>query len=146
MNTTHFDPTSISSVEDIFGARVAARLSAAANDLPHDVSERLRAARVRAVAKRRALALQPATNTVMVNSPSGTLASQGDHLSGWAWLAALLPLLALVAGLMGINVLLDELRINELAEIDAALLTDDLPPAAYADAGFAQFVKLGALQ
>ena len=27
------------------------------------------------------------------------------------------------------------------AEVDAALLTDDLPPAAYADPGFAQYLK-----
>ena len=33
-------------------------------------------------------------------------------------------------------------RANELAaEVDAALLTDDLPPAAYTDPGFAQFLK-----
>ena len=28
-----------------------------------------------------------------------------------------------------------------MAEVDAALLTDDLPPAAYADPGFVQFLK-----
>jgi hypothetical protein len=27
--------------------------------------------------------------------------------------------------------------------VDAALLTDDLPPSAYADPGFAQFLKSG---
>jgi len=32
-------------------------------------------------------------------------------------------------------------RANEVAEVDAALLADDLPPAAYADAGFVQFLK-----
>ena len=30
---------------------------------------------------------------------------------------------------------------HELAEVDAALLTDALPPAAYADPGFLQFLK-----
>jgi hypothetical protein len=32
-------------------------------------------------------------------------------------------------------------RANELAEVDSALLIDDLPPAAYADPGFLQFLK-----
>jgi len=30
---------------------------------------------------------------------------------------------------------------TELTEIDTALLTDDLPPSAYADPGFTQFIK-----
>ena len=32
-------------------------------------------------------------------------------------------------------------EISTAAEIDAALLTDDLPPTAYSDAGFAEFLK-----
>lgn len=141
MNTIHIDPTA--SAQDDFGARVAARLSDAVNDLPRDVAERLRAARVRAVASRRAIALQPVTSTVILNGPSATLSVHGDHLSGWGRVAAFLPLLALVAGLIAISAVQDDLRASELAEIDVALLTDDLPPAAYADAGFAQFIKLG---
>jgi hypothetical protein len=31
--------------------------------------------------------------------------------------------------------------ILEVAEVDAALLADDLPPAAYSDPGFVQFLK-----
>ena len=30
---------------------------------------------------------------------------------------------------------------SEIAEVDAALLTGDLPPSAYADPGFVQFLK-----
>ena len=52
-----------------------------------------------------------------------------------------MPLVALVAGLMAISVIQDERRTDELAEVDSALLTDDLPPAAYTDPGFAQFLK-----
>ena len=32
---------------------------------------------------------------------------------------------------------------DEVAEVDAAILTDDLPPSAYTDPGFAQFLKSG---
>ena len=41
-----------------------------------------------------------------------------------------------------INTVLDEYRANEVAEVDAALLTDDLPPQAYTDPGFLHFLKL----
>jgi hypothetical protein len=33
-------------------------------------------------------------------------------------------------------------RARELAEIDVAILVDDLPPDAYADPGFSQFLKV----
>jgi hypothetical protein len=55
-------------------------------------------------------------------------------------------LLALVLGLIAINTIQNDDNANELAEIDAALLTDDLPPAAYTDPGFAQFLKMNSGQ
>ena len=54
------------------------------------------------------------------------------------------PLLALVVGLVVINMAQDERAANDVAEVDAALLTDDLPPAAYSDPGFVQFLKTSA--
>lgn len=127
--------------QDLFGAQIAARLSQANSDLPYGVAERLRAARVRAVARRKTLRVQPLAQVALAHAQ--TLPSQGERLSGWSRLAALLPLLALVAGLIGISTIQDELRAYELAEIDVALLTDDLPPSAYTDPGFAQFIKTG---
>jgi hypothetical protein len=53
----------------------------------------------------------------------------------------LLPLVALLAGLLGIGILQEDQRAQELAEVDTAILTDELPPSAYTDAGFAQFLK-----
>jgi hypothetical protein len=35
----------------------------------------------------------------------------------------------------------DDFLAQDLAEIDSAILADDLPPAAYTDPGFAQFLK-----
>ena len=46
-----------------------------------------------------------------------------------------------VAGLMFINAEQNDDRARELAEVDVALLTDELPPAAFADPGFLQFLK-----
>ena len=54
-----------------------------------------------------------------------------------------LPVLALVIGLGAIQWIQQDNRTNELAAIDSALLTDELPPDAYADAGFVKFLKQG---
>jgi hypothetical protein len=47
----------------------------------------------------------------------------------------------LAAGLILIHTVQNDWRATEVAEVDAALLTDDLPPSAYADPGFVQFLK-----
>ena len=55
----------------------------------------------------------------------------------WALRAAVAaPLLALVVGLVGVYQYEREQRIAELAELDAAVLSDDLPLTAYIDHGF----------
>jgi hypothetical protein len=140
MSTIH--ATQSEQLQDRFGRRVAARLSAGTAELSHDVTERLRAARVQAVARRKPMGLRTAA---AVNHAGGAASlAFGDEGQGlWNRIASVLPLVALVAGLFVIQVAQDERRAHEVAEVDAALLTDDLPPAAYADPGFIQFLKAG---
>jgi hypothetical protein len=65
-----------------------------------------------------------------------------DERMGWLGrLSSGLALLVLVVGILGISEAQNELRARELAEVDLALLTDDLPPAAFADPGFLQFLQ-----
>jgi hypothetical protein len=52
-----------------------------------------------------------------------------------------LPLAVLVYGLVAIERAHDRAQIAAAAEVDAALLSDDLPPAAYTDPGFAEYLK-----
>ena len=125
--------------QDRFGLQVAARLSDAADELPYDISERLRAARTRALSQRRSAA--QTASSVTRSGAAATLTFGTEHLNWWDRVAAAAPLLALVLGLVAINVIQNDKRASEIAEIDAALLTDDLPPAAYADPGFTQFLK-----
>ena len=131
--------------QDRFGLRIAARLSDAADDLPYDISERLRAARAQALGKRKVSITRTATS-VAVSGGAATLTFGNEYLSWWDRVVAALPLLALVLGLIAINIIQNDNRTTELAEIDAALLTDDLPPTAYTDPGFAQFLKLNSGQ
>ena len=129
--------------QDEFGLRIAARLNSASLDLPHDISERLRAARTRAVAARLKPQTRLQTSPAVIQQNGAALLNFGgdEGLNIWSRLASFLPLIALVAGLALIQNIMDDDRANELAEIDSALLVDDLPPAAYADPGFLQFLK-----
>jgi hypothetical protein len=135
--------THTANTQDEFGLRIAARLNSASLDLPHDISERLRAARTRAVAARLKTQTHVQTSTGVIQQNGAALLNFGgdEGLNIWSRLASLLPLIALVAGLALIQNIMDDDRANELAEIDSALLVDDLPPAAYADPGFLQFLK-----
>ncbi|RZL95011.1 MAG: DUF3619 family protein [Variovorax sp.] len=123
-------------LEEQFARRITARLSAGNAELPHDIGERLRVARQQAVARRK---LAPARAAAPVVLSGGSSAVLGG--GWWTRVGAVVPLVALVVGLVAISVLQEENRANDLAEVDTALLTDDLPPAAFTDPGFAQFLK-----
>lgn len=128
-------------LQDRYGLRLAARLNLGVAQLPYDVSERLRASREQALALRKRTQLAPSGTPTLLGDGTLALDPGGEGLGWMTRLASLLPLLALVVGLVAIKSGLDDLRADELAAVDAALLTDDLPPAAYADTGFLQFLK-----
>ena len=128
--------------QDSFGRLVAARLAEGTSELAYPVSERLRAARMQAVARRKGVKLQTAA-TVSMQGGAAALTFGDEGQSFWNRIASVLPLIALACGLVLIHTIENDRRASELAEVDAALLTDDLPPAAYADPGFIQFLKAG---
>lgn len=128
-------------LQDRFGLKTASYLSAGAADLPYNISERLRAARVQAISKRKIAKVE--TSASVVNSGGSAALTWGsdDGLSWWARIGSVAPLIALVVGLLAINSIQNDKRAQEVAEVDVALLTDELPPAAFADPGFVQFLK-----
>ena len=126
---------------DILGKRVAYRLTESAASLPHDVLERLKTARVNALQMRKVANCKTANVVTLLGH--GNILQLGSHSNDlWGRLASLIPLLALVIGLMAISTLQDDYFMQELADVDAELLTDDLPPSAYTDPGFTQFLHL----
>lgn len=132
-------------LESRVGLRLASLLDEAASQPEHAVAERLRFAREQALARARArrAEVKPASAAAVVGSSSsgaGILAAPGHWLGR---MAAWLPLLALVAGLVAIDELSTRAEIEAAAEVDTALLGDDLPPAAYTDPGFVEFLKSG---
>jgi hypothetical protein len=61
--------------EDHFGQKIASHLSTAASELPHDISERLRAARVQALAQRKIAKTRPASTA----APAGDTTAQAGE-------------------------------------------------------------------
>ena len=128
-------------LQDRFALKAASYLSTGTSDLPYDISERLRAARVQAMSKRKISPAQSAGSVVNVGGSAALTRGSNDGFSWWSRIGSVIPLVALVVGLFTINSVQSDNRAQEVAEVDAALLIDELPPAAFADPGFVQFLK-----
>jgi hypothetical protein len=142
MTTRHTDFTHAGETERIearLGSLMAAALHERAATMPHDVAERLRAARERALAQgRRARAMAATPTAVLAGSRTVAL---GAPSPWWRRLAGVLPLVLLVGGLLLIRQWQMQEQAWAVAEVDALLLSDDVPPAAYADPGFVEFLR-----
>ena len=123
-----------------FALRVASSLSERCEEINPDISERLRFARERALT-RAATARSSEINSPVGVSRSGGLLLGRTGAGWWLKLGSLVPVVALVVGLVQIQRWQDFAQISVAAEVDAALLADNLPPVAYGDAGFAEFLK-----
>lgn len=138
---THTTPTDRDL--DRLGRHLSAQLSLATPSLPHDISERLRIARQLALAQRKPILQVSLASQRQVQANGSLAASPDEGLNRWSILGSALPLLALVVGLLTIQWIQQDHFTADLAAIDSALLTDELPPDAYTDAGFVQFLKQG---
>jgi hypothetical protein len=120
------------------GARLDGR-SGGARDAA--IAERLRAARERALA-RQPLPQRAAAAGWARSAAGGTAGLLGGFggLGGFS-LRVLLPTVLLVAGLVSIYSWQQEQRAADVEELDAQLLTDDLPLDAYLDRGFETWLK-----
>ena len=129
-------------VETRLAARLAGGLTARLDSLPHDVSERLRFGREQALARAREARLAtPGGVTVIGGGSRGGAAVLAGFVPWWQRAASVLPLLVLAAGLLAIDHWAVREQVVAAAEFDAQLLADDLPPAAYSDPGFAEFLR-----
>ena len=130
--------TAEKTIDDI-GKALARRLDRDGPELGYDIGERLRAARMQAIAVRK-----PELATAMglqLTAGQATLSQGGEGGPLWGRLASFLPLVVLILGLVAIQSFQSENSVMEIAEVDSALLLDELPPTAYTDPGFLQFLK-----
>lgn len=113
-----------------FAYKVRHALNENLDNLPPSTTQRL------AGARRLALARKKAHVPVVVARLAGNAGSFFQPLSWLGKMGVAVPLLALAAGLVGIYQAEQQQRISELAELDAAVLSDELPLSAYLDHGF----------
>jgi hypothetical protein len=102
--------------------------------LSADQSERLRAARERALTQQRTT--QPALAVVLSDRLTAALGGGPGFASQMA-----VSVLFLVFGMVGISVWNSSQQPTDIEEIDAALLTSELPIDAYLDKGFDAWLK-----
>ena len=77
----------------------------------------------------------------MQSAGDGTAILGFSRSPWWQRIASVLPLAALIGGLVLIEDWQTRSQISVAAEVDAALLSDDLPINAYSDPGFVEFLK-----
>lgn len=119
-----------------FAYKVRHALNENLDHLPPSTAERLASARTLAVSRKKAQA--PAK--LAQRQLAGNIASLFSF-SFLGRMAVIVPLVALVAGLAGIYQYEEQQRIAELAELDAAVLSDELPLTAYLDEGFNAYIE-----
>lgn len=122
-----------------FAYKVRRAMTESAESLPADTLNKL------AKARELALSRQKPEGGAAVLALSGALAGNtGRSITQRPWfrkLAFSLPLIVLAVGLYGIYEHEQQQQINDLAEIDAAVLVDELPPDAYVDNGFNAYLN-----
>ena len=136
----HLDEQLDQTQADQFGLASAALLRQGA--LPKEIKDRLYAARMKAISLKKPEKVRVQKRALATSSGNWNSGSSNGVWDTIGWVA---PLAVLVFGLIGIAQWQDDSRINDIAEVDAALLTDDVPPDAYADSGFMAFLKNGPL-
>lgn len=123
-----------------FAYKVRHALNEGLEKLPASVTERLEFARHSAVKRKKNDS--PLQVLVRQNSFAGNIGAFFKEEHSWIRRMGLsLPALVLVFGLMGIYQHEEQHQIRETADVDVAVLSDELPPSAYADSGFKAYLE-----
>lgn len=138
-------PVSQASRELEFAYKVRRALDEKVSTLPDSTIERLSAARKLAIARKKpetALHVRARQGRLAGASGTGTMGNRFNNPFGWLVRVGIaVPLIVLIVGSFGIYQYENDRRINELAELDAAVLSDELPLTAYLDHGFDVFLN-----
>lgn len=122
-----------------FAYKIKHVLNEQADNLPASTIEKLASARKKALsAKKSSTPLHQRVTRHIAAGPVGGFFS--EPLSWLGRLSVALPLLTGIAVFIGLYQFEQQQRVNEIAEIDAAVLSDDLPLDAYLDKGFQSFL------
>lgn len=134
---------------DVLGQRVAKRLDEGLDNIHPDISARLRFAREQALVVRRGAVLEMLPTTARVGAKTLVLAGENGNevprgsgdLGKTRGIFIFLLVMSLLAAFVGVEHTTRTEFEKEILEVDSALLIDALPPAAYTDPGFAQYLR-----
>ncbi|MBS1188049.1 MAG: hypothetical protein H6R04_2067 [Burkholderiaceae bacterium] len=123
-----------------FAYKVRHALNERTDDLPTNVTENLASSRKIAISRKKKDS--PLRVFVRRNVFAGQVgAFFGDPAYYWlSRVGALLTVAALLGGLSGIYHAEKQRKLHESAEIDIAVVSDELPPSAYLDNGFKAYL------
>ncbi len=124
--------------EENFAYRVRRALNEKLEEMPENITRRLEQARLVAVSRKKKES--PLSVNVFVHAFAGVNHYFSNRFSWMGKWGLSLPVLALVIGLSGIFHYEQQRQMKEIADIDIAVLSDELPPSAYVDSGFKAFV------
>ncbi|WP_207001236.1 DUF3619 family protein [Trinickia mobilis] len=125
-----------------FALKVRRALDENAANLPVSAVDKLAAARRTALARKKPEAVTaPALAPVFAHAGMPVPAGAPRRVSPLRRLLRVWPLVALVLGVAAVAYWEDVQRAAELADIDAAMLSDDLPLNAYLDHGFNAYLS-----
>ncbi|KMY85627.1 putative transmembrane protein [Candidatus Paraburkholderia calva] len=141
--------TSLESKENDFALKIIRALDENASNIPPVAVDKLPAARRAAIARKKPEKVAvPAFTPVLASAGASLSLGSGDDTHARKGLIAKLgglgliwPLTALVIGIAGIAYWEDQQRKAELADIDAAMMSDSLPLDAYLDHGFNAYLS-----
>jgi hypothetical protein len=128
--------------QDRIGSAVRECLDGSTAQLPSRVTDRLYLARLAAMAARKqefVPQLQRVLRAQLALNQGGNSSQPSSNWNRLSWFA---PFIVLALGLLAIAEWQQDARINDIAAVDIALLSDDVPPDAYMDSGFLAFLKL----
>ncbi|KND57597.1 putative transmembrane protein [Candidatus Burkholderia verschuerenii] len=142
--------TNLESKENDFALKIVRALDETASNIPPAAIDKLAAARRTAIARKKPekVAVAAPVFTPVLAGAGASLSMGGDDSPARRGLIAKLgglgliwPLAALVIGIAGIAYFEDQQRKAELADIDAAMMSDSLPLDAYLDHGFNAYLS-----
>lgn len=123
--------------ESEFGFRIRQALNEGLEHVDYRTTLKLQQAREAALVRQRGAQ----TSRSWVLQTAGGAGPVEDSPGWWSRLGLAAPVLALVIGFVGIYQYQEQRRISELADMDFAVLMDEIPLDAYADKGFGALLR-----
>ena len=121
-----------------FAYKIRNALNEHLESLPISTTDHLASARKKALASKRSD--KSTALAVPFRALAGGFGTTVQHSSWLSRAGLVIPLIALVVGLSGIYNFEKQKRLSETADIDAAVLSDELPLSAYLDQGFSAYL------